>query len=251
MTQTFIVGSYNMQAKACRNNPNGVFNDIKRFFKEEGATAVVFQEGGYGKEIIARATKELNLYYYDGDNRKGQASTPVLSSKKIHDRKSTLLTPTTNVGPAGAGPNSILAKYLNMAKVVLFGRNVWVGSVHTTASIYIPKRFKMARKQIAGIISMVRTLRGIKLVGGDYNSLPNARLRRPLAAIGMRSTQKKLGPIGTHGARAIDDFHYWPTARNLVKPIRHWTVKGVSDHDAYFVEFEIKPSRKWSKTHKG
>lgn len=235
-----------MSAAACRRHPDKVLADLERFMSQ--CDVLCLEEAGEGQAILAKAVRTLDVEVHNGFSEPGQAATPVMFKRKAHERKSFPLTPKTHVGAPGAGPNTMKAKWLNIVRFSVYGHITWVGSIHTTPSVYIDSREALAMDQTRSAAAVTANLRGWEFIGGDYNSLPGSNIRRPLERRGITSAQKALGPVATHGNRSIDDVHY--KKNKSLKPTRHWTRKGVSDHDAYFVEFTVKPTRRWKIRHK-
>lgn len=240
---TLVIGSYNLSADDVKHRPEKVKKDLTALVAR--CHIIGIQEGGEAAALLTWAENTLNVGIFRGFGKHGQAATPILYRKsvgKVVKRRSYPLTPNTWVGEPGAGPNTMKAKWLNMVKFKINGRNVWVGNIHTTPSVYIESREKLAREQFADTARFMRMRRGIKFLTGDMNSEPDSPLRRPLVKAGLRSSQRVLGEKDTHGNRCIDDI-YFTFDKRRVRAIKNYTVPVESDHHAYIVEFRIIPRR--------
>lgn len=239
---TFTVAAANLSVAAVKNKPNEVFHDIVEMLNE--ADFVLATETGMATKILKRL--EANGYYvYQPDAKPGQKDTAIISVPKPRQSASDYLTPATNVGDAGAGPSVIHAKWLNRSKYRLFGRTIWLGVLHTTPSIYIRKRYVLARTQFSRAGAVVTRVAKWFILGGDLNSEPGESVRDPLQSAGMTSTQTELGILDTMNKRSIDDQYYTrkrSKRKRKFQAVKHWTKKGVSDHRYYFTTYEILPS---------
>lgn len=238
---TLTVATYNLHANAVRKNPAAVLRDIELFMQE--ADFLCVQEAGEAGALLREACQKFHLKLFDGFDKYGQAATPILYKAEALEKKSFPLTPTTHVGEPGAGPGTMKAKWLNALKFSFYGRDIWIASIHTTPSVYIPVREELALRQTRGTAEALKGLTGFKFLGGDFNSLPDSAIRKPLLSAGFGSSQAVLKPIATFGKRFIDDVHF--SNSREVRPVEHWVRRGVSDHHGYFVKYEITPTRKW------
>ncbi|WP_183092896.1 endonuclease/exonuclease/phosphatase family protein [Nocardioides stalactiti] len=166
------------------------------------------QECGDRLKILGRFCTATGWECWTGDEE-GSASTPVLWNPKAVEvsRQGTRpATEATNTGRLGAGPDVVKAKVWNHARVHAPGEDPFVLiNGHLPASLYLPRRRALAKKQIADLADMVerREDRIDVVVVGDMNARPNALVLKPLRRFGMK--QRTHQP--THGRRTID--HVW------------------------------------------
>lgn len=240
----WVVCSYNLGYGAVKRKPHLVFRDIKRFLEE--ADILCLQECGAAGAILDRVERELDVHVFRGFGKGGQASTALVYKRRPVKRRSYSLSPRTWVGRRGAGPNYMKHKWLNVVKHRVWGRHVWTGTAHTTPSVYLEVREDLALMQTRKMGRVSRWLRGLKFFGGDFNSAPGHKVRRPLRRAGLKSSQREARrKINTKDRRSIDDVYVNFGRGRRVKMVRHWTEEGASDHRAYFVKYAIKPTLRW------
>ena len=247
--ERFTVAAANLSVAAVEHKPDSVIRDIIDMLKQ--ADIVLATEAGMAGKILARLEK-MGYNVFQPDNMPGQKDTAIISVPKPRRSASDYLTPATDVGDAGAGPRVIHAKWLNRNKYRLFGRTVWIGVLHTTPSIYIKKRYILARTQFSRAGAVVQRVAKWFIVGGDLNSSPGESVRDPLQNAGMVSTQTELGILDTMGNRSIDDQYYTrkrSKGKRKFQAVNHWTKKGVSDHLYYFTTYEVLPSLAYRLRH--
>lgn len=168
------------------------------------------------------------------------ASTPILWREgrlELVRPFSRQVTSATRVGPRGAGPAVIRAKYVNGVHLRdrLTGRHVYVLNNHTVPTVQtgeglpnkrLPARLGIYRKHMQGlqeIVSRLRRTGAAVLVVGDLNvNYRSDRRTRPrlfpytrLGAVGMRSSfEARLPRRGTHvlrrsgGSQRLIDYVY-------------------------------------------
>ena len=150
------------------------------------------------------------------------------------------LTRRKKVGPAGAGPLFMSAKWavVQVVRDVTTGTIVAHANCHLVPSIFLPIRRRLHRRQIQRLAALVADLRGeypaaVVLVGGDFNATLTtpAGWEKPLRDAGLTyggSTKP------THGNRAID--HIFST----VPMTSHYTINDLrTDHRAVVCDFEL------------
>lgn len=245
MDTTLTIAAYNLSAAAVKHHPDAVINDIVDIMSV--ADILLATETGMATDLLKRLDKH-NLYVYQPVSKPGQKDTAIISRRKPRKCASDFLTPATDVGEAGAGPATLHSKWMNRSKFRFYGRTVWAAVLHTSPSVYIKKRFELAKRQFQGAANGAKRLFGFKVVGGDLNSEPNSPLRNPLEQVGLISAQHELGEKNTMKGRCIDDQHYSKNAK--FRAVKHWVRHGASDHLCYFVTYEVVPSRLWKLRHK-
>jgi endonuclease/exonuclease/phosphatase (EEP) superfamily protein YafD len=201
-------------------------------------------------------------------------STPILyRSKRFRLLKAGTrqVTKATRVGPRGAGPARIRAKYVNFVRLrdVKTGRAVVVLNNHAVPSVQarggapntrLRKRLTLYRQHMRALQRMVDRfeVRGKVFVTGDLNV--NYRSDRRLAPrlfpyhrlgrLGMRASYQTLGEpgTGTHVLRSgndrrLIDYVYYRHQRS-VRPVRQAILRGyASDHRPLVVTFRLTRRR--------
>lgn len=231
------LGRFNLSINAVKHHPKRLTEELALVMRDCASLGI--SEGGAAEKVIRVAAKLSGAKVYFGSGKTGQASTPVAVGPHATDVHfdSKLLTRQGLYLGKGAGPDRAKAKWLMVALFEQDGERYADGNVHLSPSQYNPIRMAAALMQLNRAQRHMR--RHYKdrhrSLGGDLNNIPGARtflrLRR-----WTRSTQKVLGPEGTHGRRAIDDVYVDKTLR----PISHEARPTVSDHDAYLVIVQPK-----------
>lgn len=246
---TFTVCTVNLFVGAVKHKPEKVLADIGRYLSN--ADFLVVEEAGEAEKILHKAAQKYDVFIYDGFGLKGQGATAIISKRAPRKSKSFPLTQATHVGQSGAGPSVLKPKWYQTSLFRIYGRAVWIGVLHTAPSIYIHIREMLALEATQDAAKATTTIRGLKVIGGDYNSEPDHRVRNPLEREGLVSSQNELGWINTMENRCIDDQHYskkWKKGAkvgNKIRAVKHWTMEGSTDHRAYFVEYEVNPTIRW------
>jgi endonuclease/exonuclease/phosphatase (EEP) superfamily protein YafD len=173
----------------------------------------------------------------------------------------------TYVGPSGAGPSTVKAKFINYVELRhrATGQVVYVLNNHTVASVQgsdggrdprHPKRLELYRKHMEGLQSLVRKLSApgtAVLVTGDFNVnyrkdyivqdtlFPYYRMRE----VGVAANWQALGmpKLGTHpadgnGDRLIDYVSYRENTR-VTPESQRMLDRCASDHRPVLVQFSI------------
>lgn len=236
-TVNFEVATYNLHVNTVKKRPEALIRDIGHLFKT--AHVVVVQEGGQAQNVIRKACVRYGLKVFKGYGQPGQDSTPILYKKglKVKNFKSVKLTDRERVNPKAAGPTYTKPKWLNGVLFKFGGRFIWVTNIHTTPSVQFKENERVVRKQIRNADAALEKLRGIKIIGGDFNTLPNHSVRNPLEDK-MRSVQIVGGRINTKGGRNIDDI-YFTKDPTRIRLEHSYEFNGASDHDALVAVFKI------------
>lgn len=191
---------------------------------------------------------------------------------ELLDSGSVQVTEPTYVGPAGAGPSTINAKYVNWVRLkdLQSGRPVYVLNNHAVPSVqgktggpnrHAPERLRIYRKHMDGLQHLVRDLTaqhwGLVFVTGDLNvNFRRDRVLEPaifpyrkLGEVGLAASYQALREpsIGTHtlpsgnDTRLIDYVYFLP--RKPLVPSGQRIIRGLSsDHRPLAVDFEVKVS---------
>lgn len=224
-----MLATWNVGSRSDRDVARGLDR-----LKTRGVLIAGLDEAGDRRRIIEAWCKAEGWFAFFGDGSEGAASTPIIWDKRLDvtNPATRPATPATNTGRLGAGPDVVKAKVWNHVRVM--GREPFVFiSGHLPASLYLPRRRALAKRQIAVLADMVehRVGRVDVIAVGDFNARPDALVLRPLRRLGMK--QHSRG--GTHGRRTID--HVWTLGLNG----RAEVVRMPSDHKAVVFEIKEKP----------
>jgi endonuclease/exonuclease/phosphatase (EEP) superfamily protein YafD len=207
-------------------------------------------------------------------DKAARGATPILYRSAVFrllDAHSKLATEATDVGPSGAGPRRMGAKYVNWVhlRVRTTGRDVYVVNNHTVPTVQAkdggpnkryPKRVALYREHMKVLSRVVGRLshRGAVLVTGDFN----VNYRRDhvvqsrtfpyhvLGSLGLRASYAALGmpKHGTHvrsngGDTRLIDYVYF-TPHRWLRAHRQAVLHGFhSDHRPLSVTFQVRPKR--------
>ena len=192
---------------------------------KHGARVIGLQEAGDRQRILTHWCLANGWDYYDGRGEEGATSTPILWDKalRVTNEGTREATPATDCGRLGAGPNVVKAKVWNHVRVHGDDTFVFING-HLPASLYLPRRRALAKRQVAVLVDMVerREDRVPVVFVGDCNARANSLVLKPLRQLGMH--QHTHAP--THGRRTIDLT--WTVGIGG----RAETVKVASDHKA-------------------
>ena len=177
---------------------------------EHGARVIGLQEAGDRQRILTHWCLANGWDYYDGRGEEGATSTPILWDKalRVTNEGTREATDAKDCGPLGAGPNVVKAKVWNHVRVHGPETFVFING-HLPASLYLPRRRALAKRQVAVLADMVQRrwhpsshheMRVNVVVVGDFNTKASDRLLKPLRQLGMR--QHTHQP--THRLRTID-----------------------------------------------
>lgn len=207
------IGTINLSVHAVKHRPADLIRDLMRVAGM--CDVLLIQEAGAARALVQRAARGAHRDVWFGDGKTGQASTPVMVRRtlpyhfrayELHGRRW--------MGP-GAGPDWAKPKFLMVAVLSIAGERVNVGNIHATPSTYRPLRAALALLQFRRSAQALKRLPGWSFAGGDLNQnrlLERLPLLRPWRRIGLRSSQRRLGPVSTMKRRAIDDV-YFPTEK--------------------------------------
>jgi hypothetical protein len=238
------IATYNLYVGAVKRHPDKVLRDLE--FLTSHNHIVLLQEAGQADKILSKADRLFGVSRWAGE---GDATdhTQVMYRNSMNFRRgfSRPITGPTFVGPGGAGGHNgtVERKDLNVAVFGFNGRRINAASYHGVPSIYIPARAQLARKQVSRTAEIVDDMPGITIVGGDWNMEPDNDILKPMERAGMRSAQKRFGPMPTHGRRSIDDIR-WSFNPEKVSPVKAETHPGVSDHDSFMVQMNVHSRKK-------
>lgn len=253
------VGTLNLSIAAVKQRPERLVAEIKEAMNK--VDILLIQEAGAAKNLLARIVRTFRaedddlllsllrhvendtVSLYAGSGLIGQASDPILyrSSLDVRGTKSYPLTGRLYQGKKGAGAREwTKPKFMNTLQIRFKGRKITAGNIHATPSQYLPLRFAIASKQFNASAAALAAMTGLRLIGGDMNAVPGKRQLDVYLKAGLLSAQAELGPVGTHGSRAIDDVYYLdsPSRWRLVDLE---VIDTVSDHDLVVVSLEVFP----------
>lgn len=198
---------------------------------KHGAQVIGLQEAGDRQAMLLHWCLANGWDYFGGNGEDGATSTPIIWDKalRVTNKATRPATPATNAGRLGAGPNVVKAKVWNHVRVHGDETFVFING-HLPASLYLPKRRALAKRQIGVLVDMVKRRDVPVVVVGDFNSRPNALVTRSLRRLGMK--QHTRG--GTHGRRCID------LTWTLGVGGKAEVVKVPSDHRAVVLELKEK-----------
>ena len=207
--ELLVIGTFNLSHSAAVRRPARLEVDLREVARQ--CDVLLIQEAGAAKGIVWRAAHHEGMAAYFGeDGDTPAASTPILAKPDLeHLRfKSYPILGPRRLDPRAAGPSRSKPKRLNVA---IFGKgrdSTAVGNIHATPST----RFRL--NAIAALLMFTRSARRLERIdvwwrfaGGDLNQIPGARFLAAWRQIPLRSSQRRLGPIGTHGKRPIDDIY--------------------------------------------
>lgn len=159
--------------------------------------------------------------------------TPIACIGKPVRRGSFFLTPRTYVGPAGAGPSTLKAKYIEWQHIRYNSLNIIHGNVHLAPSIYIPVRHQLHDRQVARIIEWARAAKkdyDYVFLTGDFNALASQMPK-------LNNILQHNTPTPTHGRRAIDYVY------GSVHPTGVTVIDTHSDHRALTAMATLKSKK--------
>ncbi|MBS45279.1 MAG: hypothetical protein CMH83_19345 [Nocardioides sp.] len=236
------VGTLNLSVRAAKRKPQQLEDDLVDFMAAHDVVGM--QEAGQARKVVEAAAKRAGHVVWFGDGRPGQDATPISIRRDFSEHAprfhAVLLSERTDAG-RGAGPRMVKAKWLMIVETRVPGRVVAVGNMHGPASqqnlgrrLLAARGFRRAGKVMATLYPSAAVF-----VIGDLNTVPGARQLAGLLARGLRSCQRRLGELVTHGRRrTIDDVYF---RRRVVRPLRHHTTRTVSDHRGYGVTCAVRP----------
>lgn len=207
--ETFTVATLNLSIKAVKRQPEQLVRDLIRVYGL--ADVVLLQEAGAARDLVARAARLAHRDVWFGEGEPGQASTPLIVRRDlVHHFRAFKLHGRRFMGK-GAGPEWAKPKWLMVVRLKIDGHQVNIGNVHFSPSTWNPIRAALVLLQARRSSKALARLSGWSFAGGDLNQnalLRVLRLLRPWRRHGLRSSQRRLGPIPTKDRRAIDDIYY-------------------------------------------
>jgi hypothetical protein len=172
-----------------------------------GADIMGLQEAGDRTRLLLSWCTSSGWSYFGGNGEDGAPSTPIIwnpAAVRVSHKGTRPATPATDCGRLGAGPNVVKPKVWNHIHVDRPDGDPFVHiNGHLPASLYLPRRRALAKKQVAVLAGMVadRKRHGIDVVlTMDGNCGEHDPLWRPLKQLGMKQHTK----APTHGRRCID-----------------------------------------------
>jgi endonuclease/exonuclease/phosphatase (EEP) superfamily protein YafD len=203
-----------------------------------------------------------------------QGGTPILyrwDKFRVEASGTTKVSDATYVGPKGAGPSTLRAKYVNWVQLRdrVTGRDVYVLNNHAVPSVQakggapnrkMKARLKLYRQHMAGLRTLISEFRsggGVVFVTGDLNV--NFRTDRKvqakmfpysqMKALGLRASFDSLGQPsgGTHVLRSgfatrLIDYVYASTSAPGVTPVNQRILYGYSsDHRPVVATYQLSP----------
>lgn len=204
------LGTFNLSIAAVRRHPDKLLDDLVKV--AFSCDVLLIQEAGAARRhVMAAAAKAKRRAYFGEPDHLGAASTPILANPRRLEELTFQGFPILGrrrLAPPAAGPSRSKPKYLNVARFTYSGLEVAVGNIHATPST----RFVL--NATASLLMFARSSRRLARLdvdwragGGDLNQSPGTRFLAAWRGIGLRSSQRRLGPIGTHGKRPIDDIY--------------------------------------------
>lgn len=235
--------THNLSIAAVKHRPEKVEDDLVNALDEYDV--ILIQEAGAAKQILSRVVRRTGAKCYSGNGQPGQSSTPILVRKGLKVRfEHHLISPKGLFVGRGAGPDRAKAKWLMVAIVTEpDGTKHAIGNLHGIASPQFSLRGTAQRRMYrkASRIMRKRYKKMHKSLGGDLNAEVGRNTRVPFWKIArLRSTQRILGVLPTHGKRALDDI----LIDLSLKVVAHGVDKTPSDHDRYWVEVHPKKRKK-------
>lgn len=275
VTTPLRIITYNTDAQL---EPEAALHDLAVIMRRDPDIITLQEMASPAKRAAVRAT------YVDcdgcvwGTNMPGPpvpGETPILYRADRFELKasgSVQVTEPTYVGPAGAGPSTINAKYVNWVRLLdrESGRPVYVLNNHAVPSVqgrsggpnrHFPKRLEIFRTHMDGLQDLVRGITenhwGLVFVTGDLNVnfrrdevlAPAMFPYRKLGDVGLQASYEALSEptIGTHtlrsgnDSRLIDYVYFLP--RKPLQPSGQRVMRGLSsDHRPLLVDFDVKVS---------
>lgn len=205
------IGTMNLSVKAAKHRPADLVRDLMTVAGR--CDVLLIQEAGAARAIVERAARGAHRDVYFGEGEAGQASTPIMVRRTLpHHFRAVQLHRRRWMGK-GAGPKWAKPKFAMIARLVLGADRINVANIHATPSPQFPIRAVLQRLQFRRTARALARFDGWPFAGGDLNQ--NALLDRlpglrPWRRAGLRSSQRRLGAVPTHGRRALDDI-YFPT----------------------------------------
>lgn len=199
-----------MTAVATFNLGNHPDRDVARGLDRivgHGADIMGLQEAGDRTRLLLSWCTSSGWSYFGGNGEDGAPSTPIIwnpAAVRVSHKGTRPATPATDCGRLGAGPSVVKPKVWNHVRIEQddSGPFVFING-HLPASLYLPKRRALAKRQVAVLADMVadRKRHGVDVVVTmDGNCGEHDPLWRPLKRLGMH--QHTHAP--THGRRTID-----------------------------------------------
>jgi len=268
-TASVVVATYNLRHAL---SVNAVVGDLKAL-ADTGVDVMGLQEMG-GRDREAAVAEQLACSSCQFDvympNEAGQRATPILYRRSMFSLLSAgtqKISNATYVGPSGAGPSTVAAKYLNYVLLDhrVTGQDIYVINSHTVASVEVggepnynhPERLRLYRKHMDRLSAMINEFKATGaavFTTGDFNV--NYRLdsvvrhwRFPyynMSQLGVFASYKFLGmpEYGTHVRKASNDTRLIDYVSSLthaaVVPKEQTVLKGYSsDHRPVRVRYAI------------
>ena len=257
------------------------FNDVKTLLSS-GTDIVALQEMSSWKrrEMVRTKLLDCATCVWDGwiPVPAVQGGQPILwrSDKFTFLGRDWLeLAPETYVGPKGAGPSTMHAKYVVRVRLLdnATGRTIWILNTHFPPTVQGSdggrntnrKRTQLYAKQMGALQAVMDKVAneeggGLVFVTGDFNvNYRNDKVKQdpifPFSALGAKkfqSSYNKLGEpaTGTHvlgngfDKRLIDYVNFKPTRRVIAMGQRIMTGMN-SDHRPLIVDFKITTPGCW------
>jgi endonuclease/exonuclease/phosphatase (EEP) superfamily protein YafD len=254
--------------------------DMKRIMAEQPDVIALQEFASWKKREKVRTTyADCKTCLYDSwiPIPAVQGGTPILWRSdrfELVQKAWTQVTEDTYVGPKGAGPSTIRAKYIVWVRLreLSTGRQIFVLNNHFVPTVQGTnggsnsnrKRVELYRAHMQGLVSMIQGIQAQKrlvFVTGDFNvnyrkdrvvqdtAFPYANL----GAVNVRSSYYALGEpgTGTHvlsngfAQRLIDYVHFWDR-KKLVVPQAQRILLGLnSDHRPLVVDFKLMGKGCW------
>lgn len=240
-----------------------------------GADVLALQEMGsrIRRNAVTEALVDCSLCAYDAymPGPAVEGSTPILfrwDTFRLVESGSRQVSPATYVGPRGAGPSTIRAKYVNFVKLRerATGRTLYVLNNHAVPTVQassggpnrrLPARLRLYRQHMNGLKALVSSFQAdgsAVFVVGDLNvnyrkdRIVQARLFPfvKMGEVGLDASHAALGEpdLGTHvlpnghDLRLID-YVFYPR-HPAVEPLSQSVLTGYrSDHRPLTVDFRL------------
>lgn len=192
------VATWNVGSRKDNDVARGLVKLVK-----SGVDVAGLQECGDRGDLLNEFCKRTGWQMWPGDGSPGASSVPILwNPRTVRARVTGTNEATGPTWAPGRGPDRVKAKVWNRVRFTDADGPVVVVNGHLPASLYMPGRRRIARRQVAVLERMVEQRAGHVPVVAlmDANSKPTDRLWKPLRQLGM--VQRTHQP--THGRRTID-----------------------------------------------
>ena len=268
--QEISISSYNVRHTLSADR---AVADIKELAARSDIVTLQEMSSGVRRREVRASLFDCSMCPFEGylPTPAVPGATPILyrwDRFRVEGSGTVQVTEDTYVGPAGSGPATLRAKYLNWVKLRerATGQSLYVINNHTVPTVQgkgggpnrrFPERLALYRQHMTGLTALITGFKqdgSLVFVTGDFNvnyrrdvigqwrMFPYARL----GAVGVRASYQALGQParGTHvlrsgrGDRLID--YVWYLEDRDVTPVSQRILRGYdSDHRPVVVSFRL------------